>query len=117
MLKDIFPELLGEQSAVESSNVYELSRFCINKSSSKSNCTLSNSTLFLFRALYLHAVDKGISEYLTVSTLPIERMLKRTGLPFERAGDKKVHTLGSTKSVTLSIKIDDDLKRSVMREH
>lgn len=117
MLKEIFPELLGNQMAVESSHVYELSRFCINKNTSQSNCTLSYSTQFLFKALYLHAVENDISEYLTVSTLPIERMLKRTGIPFQRAGDQKVHRLGDTKSVTLSIKINDELRRAVMKDY
>lgn len=115
MLKEIFHELLGDQSPIVSSNVYELSRFCINKESSKSSYTLSQTTISLFRALYLYAVEQEISEYLTVSTLPIERMLKRNKIPFERAGDKKAHTLGSTKSVTLSIKINKELRNSVMR--
>ncbi|WP_072054122.1 acyl-homoserine-lactone synthase [Aliivibrio fischeri] len=114
MLKSVFPELLGQQSAPKDPNIVELSRFAVGKNSSKINNSASEITMKLFEAIYKHAVSQGITEYVTVTSTAIERFLKRIKVPCHRIGDKEVHVLGDTKSVVLSMPINEQFKKAVL---
>nr|ADP02959.1 LuxI [Cloning vector pLR3]ADP02963.1 LuxI [Cloning vector pLR4] len=114
MLKSVFPELLGQQSAPKDPNIVELSRFAVGKNSSKINNSASEITMKLFEAIYKHAVSQGITEYVTVTSTAIERFLKRIKVPCHRIGDKEIHVLGDTKSVVLSMPINEQFKKAVL---
>lgn len=114
MLKSVFPELLGQQSAPKDPNIVELSRFVVGKNSSKINNSASEITMKLFEAIYKHAVSQGITEYVTVTSTAIERFLKRIKVPCHRIGDKEIHVLGDTKSVVLSMPINEQFKKAVL---
>nr|AAP22376.1 LuxI [Aliivibrio fischeri] len=114
MLKSVFPELLGQQSAPKDPNIVELSRFAVGKNSSKINNSASEITMKQFEAIYKHAVSQGITEYVTVTSTAIERFLKRIKVPCHRIGDKEIHVLGDTKSVVLSMPINEQFKKAVL---
>ncbi len=114
MLKNVFPELLGQQVAPRAPNIVELSRFAVGKNSSKINNSASEITMKLFEAIYKHAVSQGITEYVTVTSTAIERFLKRIKVPCHRIGDKEIHVLGDTKSVVLSMPINEQFKKAVL---
>lgn len=114
MLKDTFNQCLGEEEAPESPTIYELSRFAVDKTlSSGSHFTPGKITMEMFRAVYKYAVYNGIDYYVTVTSVGIEKLLKRIGLPHERIGDKQVHMLGNTRSVVLLIPINEKFRDSV----
>ncbi|WP_167753503.1 acyl-homoserine-lactone synthase [Aliivibrio fischeri] len=113
MLKNVFPELLGDQVAPRDPNIVELSRFAVGKNSSKINNSASEITMKLFEAIYKHAVSQGITEYVTVTSIAIERFLKRIKVPCHRIGDKEIHLLGNTRSVVLSMPINDQFRKAV----
>ncbi|MDB5118631.1 MAG: acyl-homoserine-lactone synthase [Mucilaginibacter sp.] len=107
MLKNTFPELTSE-ALPESDDVWELSRFAIQ----------STGTLPMqFSALSVGAINQiihfGIKNklkgYVTVSSLGIERLLRRTDLPVKRLGEPK--TIGTEKAVALFV----DLKRYIRK--
>lgn len=114
MLKNTFPELLGNEVAPNATTTFELSRFAVKKHQSAHDATVSHTTMKMFRAIYCHAVANGIEEYVTVTSTAIERILKRVGIPFNRIGDKKVHLLGHTKSIAISIPINKQFRQAVM---
>ena len=114
MLKTVFPELLGDQAAPNDPSVVELSRFAVGKHSSKMNESASEITMKLFEAIYIHAISHGITEYVTVTSTAIERFLKRIKVPCHRIGDEQVHLLGETKSVVLSMPINEQFKKAVL---
>ncbi|WP_196588923.1 acyl-homoserine-lactone synthase [Aliivibrio fischeri] len=113
MLKNVFPELLGDQVAPRAPNIVELSRFAVGKNSSKINNSASEITMKLFEAIYKHAVSQGITEYVTVTSTAIERFLKRIKVPCYRIGDKEIHLLGNTRSVVLSMPVNDQFRKAV----
>ncbi|WP_122032574.1 acyl-homoserine-lactone synthase [Aliivibrio sp. EL58] len=113
MLKSIFSELLGHHKAPSDPQVVELSRFAVGKRTSKMNESVSEITMKLFEAIYFHAIKNDIKEYVTVTSIAIERLLKRMNIPCERIGDQKVHLLGETKSIVLSMPINNMFKEAI----
>ena len=67
----------------------------------------------MFRAIYKFAVYNDITHYVTVTSIGVEKLLKRIGLPHQRMGDRQVHKLGDTRSVALLIPIDEQFRASV----
>ncbi|GGI74372.1 acyl-homoserine-lactone synthase [Shewanella hanedai] len=114
MLRTVFLKLLGDQDIPNDPTIIELSRFAVEKQSSTMNGVSSEITMKLFEAIYIHAVNHGIKEYVSVTSTAIERFLKRIKIPCNRIGDQQVHLLGCTKSVVLSMPINDDFKHAVM---
>ena len=114
MLKDTFPELLGGAEAPVSNTIYELSRFAVDKESARLNADSVNITMEMFKSVYIHAIENGIEEYVTVTSTAVERIIRRVGIPFTRFGDKNVTMLGDTKSVALRIPINEQFKKSVL---
>lgn len=113
MLKDTFPVLLGEEAAPQQENVFELSRFAVDKDFSAQAGGVSNVTMKMFQALYQHAQAHNIDSYVTVTSVAIEKLISRMGIPNARIGDQQVHMLGETRSVVLHIPMNEDYKESV----
>ena len=114
MLKDTFYDLLGNEKAPSGKKTVEFSRLAVKKNTSLSGATVSEVTLSLFRSVYLHAIENDIEEYLVVTSTAIERFVRRIGMPYQRIGDKKVHMLGDTKSIALSIPVNKQFREAVM---
>lgn len=113
MLKDTFEVLLGCEDAPQNSAIYELSRFAVDKDHSQQSGGISNVTLTMFQALYHYAQTHSIDSYVTVTSLAIEKLISRMGIPNQRIGDKQVHMLGDTKSVVLSIPMNEQYQLAV----
>ncbi|MCW8333728.1 acyl-homoserine-lactone synthase [Vibrio paucivorans] len=113
MLKDTFPILLGEQEAPQEERVFELSRFAVDKEFSAQAGGVSNVTMKMFQALYQHAKSHEIDSYVTVTSVAIEKLISRMGIPNSRIGDQQVHLLGDTRSVVLHIPMNEQYKQSV----
>ena len=102
MLKDTFPQLLGDRQAPCSQNIWELSRFAVATDRSGGGLAsfgpLSNA---LLDEAAQFAAQNGIDCYVTVTTLAIERMVKQTGRKIQRIGPAM--KVGNVMAVALSI--------------
>jgi N-acyl-L-homoserine lactone synthetase len=113
MLKKTFPELLDHEAPPCSENIYELSRFAVDKDVNTSQIKSSQVTKAMFKAIYDYAQNNGITEFVTVTSVGVERIVKRSLIPCTRIGNGAVHLLGYTKSVALRIAVDERFKSAV----
>ncbi len=83
MLKDTFPQLLRGESAPQDPAVWELSRFAVQPrdESSKAQASLNGVTFSMLRAAYDFAVHHRIRSYVTVTSVALERLMVRAGIP------------------------------------
>lgn len=110
MLKDIFPQLLqGEKAPVEE-NVWEISRFAVNKDKRNADDGyFADTTIELIRSFYDFAKQHGITSYVTVTTVACERILRQLGVTMRRMGDGKALQIGVERSVALQIEVNENL--------
>ncbi len=113
MLKDTFPELLGNDIPPCSPEIHELSRFAVDKDAHSLNIKPSLITKAMFKAIFDYAKSHHIKEYVTVTSIAVERIIKQNRIPCIRVGKGDVHLLGETKSIALRIPIDDRFARAV----
>lgn len=85
MLRDTFPQLLHGQAAPAGRHIWELSRFAI-ESGNDHAFGFADVTMHAIHSLVSFADRMGISRYVTVTTTPIERLLRRTGIEVSRLG-------------------------------
>lgn len=98
MLKDTFPELLGERAAPAAKDVWEISRFAVAKDA-RPGFGFSNIPAAMIRELVRHARDRGIRSYVFVTTTAFERLLRRLGVHIERFAEPM--QIGIERSVAL----------------
>jgi acyl homoserine lactone synthase len=103
MLRDTFPELLGGRSAPNGERIWELSRFAVDTSGAV-GFGLSSVPIVMMRDAVLHARSEHIEEFVTVTTVAIERLLRQIGLAPRRLGP--VLTIGVERTVALAFDID-----------
>jgi len=111
MLKDTFPQLLRGEEAPQDSAVWELSRFAVQPrdESSKAQASLNGVTFSMLRAAYDFAVREHIRSYVTVTSVALERLMVRAGVPIKRFADKKAQRSGKVLTVACWIDIDERL--------
>ena len=85
MLRDTFPQLLHGHAAPAGRHIWELSRFAI-ESGNDHAFGFADVTMHAIHSLVSFADRMGISRYVTVTTTPIERLLRRTGIEVSRLG-------------------------------
>jgi acyl homoserine lactone synthase len=85
MLKDTFPELLYGQPAPEGSKIWELSRFSI-EADGPQGFGFSDIVLDVLRETVTFGDKMGIEHYVMVTTVSIERMMRRAGFAVTRFG-------------------------------
>jgi acyl homoserine lactone synthase len=100
MLRDTFPTLLGGERAPAGRHIWELSRFAI-ESDNEQAFGFAELTTQAIRAAISFADRMGITRYVTVTTTPIERMLRRTGMEISRLGAPQ--RIGVENAVALDI--------------
>ncbi|MGT0150745.1 acyl-homoserine-lactone synthase [Vibrio metschnikovii] len=71
--KTLSPELLGAMTAPRDSQVYELSRFAVDKDFSTLAGGVSNVTMKMFQSLYHHVQQQRITRYVTVTSVGVEK--------------------------------------------
>jgi acyl homoserine lactone synthase len=114
MLRNIFPQLLRGEGVPSESNIWEISRFTVNKdteSNSEENKSLvSMATCKLVASFYTFAKANDIDAYVLVTTVACERILRNIGVTMRRLGDGKSMKVGIENSVALRIEVNDNLK-------
>jgi acyl homoserine lactone synthase len=100
MLRDTFPELLNGRAAPCDARIWELSRFAIDTEGAQ-GFGFTSIALETMRSLFLFGQDKGIDLYVAVTTVAIERMMRRAGIVVERFGPPV--QIGVEKTVALAI--------------
>ncbi|WP_435106295.1 acyl-homoserine-lactone synthase [Arhodomonas sp. AD133] len=115
MLRDTFPELLRGEEAPCASDVWELSRFAVTARdpAARVQVTCSSETMEMMRACFRYAQDNGIREYVMVTSVAVERMLRAVGMNLVRFGDGKAVRVGKVLSVACRLTIDEALGRAL----
>ncbi|MRR50197.1 MAG: GNAT family N-acetyltransferase [Rhodocyclaceae bacterium] len=104
MLRDTFPELLHGQAAPEAPDVWELSRFAI-ETEGPQGFGFAGLALEAMREIVTFGDRMGIKHYVTVTTTPIERLLRKTGIAITRYGPPI--RIGVENAVALDIDIGE----------
>lgn len=118
MLKDTFPQLLQGEAAPSSPDTWEISRFAVAPTSANSaqQANLGVATFEIVQRAVRFADEHGIQRYVFVTSVALERLLKRIGLNIRRFGDGKPQLVGDVWSVACWIDIDDDCRSAVFAE-
>jgi acyl homoserine lactone synthase len=103
MLKDSFPQLLHGQAAPCDEHIWELSRFAIETGGSD-HFGFSEITMESIAAIIRYGHERGIERYVTVTTVAIERLLRRAGVATSRLGPPL--TIGIERAVALYVDIE-----------
>lgn len=118
MLKDTFPELLCGEPVPEDPRIWELSRFAVAPEGDDSNnqVTVHPVTFALLRSAFRYAEENNIEQYVTVTSVAVERLLKRLGLPLKRFGHQKATRVGKVLSVACKIDINQETRKVLFPE-
>ncbi|WP_020652218.1 acyl-homoserine-lactone synthase [Massilia niastensis] len=102
MLKDSFPQLLDGQEAPCDARIWELSRFAL-ETEGAAGYGFSEMTMESIAAVIRHGQAQHLTRYVTVTTVAIERMLRRAGVVTTRLGAPR--TVGVETAVALYVEI------------
>jgi acyl homoserine lactone synthase len=97
MIRDTFPQLLGDAQAPDSPQIWESSRFALDVNHANNGRAISKSTAMLFAGMIEFGLAKGLTAIVTVTDLRVERILKRSGWPLERIGEPQA--IGNTTAI------------------
>jgi acyl homoserine lactone synthase len=111
MLKDTFPQLLHGNAAPVGRHIWELSRFAIESDGDEPAFGFGDVTMHAIQALVTFADRMGISRYVTVTTTPIERLLRKTGIELGRLGSPL--QIGVERAVALEIAVSPQTRTAL----
>jgi acyl homoserine lactone synthase len=103
MLKDTFPQLLHGAEAPVGRHIWELSRWAIETGGEEQSFGFTDMTIRAIQEVMRFAQRMGITHYVTVTTTPIERMLRRAGLDISRLGPPL--QIGVERAVALDVAV------------
>ena len=86
MLKDSFPQLLEGQEAPCDPHIWELSRFAL-ETDKENRYGFSGMTMESFEAVVRFGIENGLTHYVTVTTVAMERLTRRAGVVTTRLGE------------------------------
>ncbi len=115
MLSHTFPELLRGEPAPKDEAVWELSRFAVAPTDpqDRRQINFSLTTFGMMQRVFEFGHDNGIGQYVTATSVSLERMLRRIGLPLKRFGDGKAIKVGNVLSVACRIEINEQSRAAV----
>lgn len=120
MLRDVFPGLMHGQPVPAARDVWELSRFAVSTtrlsaadSAGTHQFGFGEISFALMKASAEFGLEHGIARYVTVTTVPIERLMRKLGLNVHRAGPPIRE--GKDLAVACFIEIDDVTLRALER--
>ncbi|WP_255989759.1 acyl-homoserine-lactone synthase [Chitinolyticbacter albus] len=111
MLRDTFPQLLHGQAAPSAPDIWEMSRFAI-EGSEQSGFGFTATPVAMIRNVLLFARAHGISRYVTVSTVAVERMLTKLGINTTRLGPPL--QIGIARAVAFYVEMDEQAERVLL---
>jgi acyl homoserine lactone synthase len=103
MLKDTFPQTLCGQVAPVDENVWELSRFALGPHEGRAHGFCQTAVLMMESAVEF-ALEQRVTQFVTVTTVAIERLLKTLGVPTRRFGVPV--QVGIEKTVAFTIEVN-----------
>ncbi|RWR03015.1 acyl-homoserine-lactone synthase [[Pantoea] beijingensis] len=112
MLKDTFPELLHGVLAPVSERVWELSRFAI-ETDNNNHFGFAQRAMDAMRKIVTFADENGIDKYVTVTTVPIERLLRHAGVDITRFGIPL--NIGKERAVALEIHLGEKTRLALFQ--
>ena len=104
MLAHTFPELLHGSLPPCADDIWELSRFAM-EASEKSSFNFSNASAKAISTVVRFAMDQHIRQFVTVTTVGVEKMLRRLGLDLLRFGPPI--KIGVEDAVALQINLNE----------
>ena len=115
MLKDTFPELLCGERAPSNPQVWELSLFAVAPTSAddRRQANFGGATFEMMQHVVDHALEHDIESYVTVTSVALERMLRKVGVPLRRFGDGRAQRIGRVLSVACWIDINERCRKAV----
>jgi len=115
MLKDTFPQLLRGEDAPQDPAVWEISRFATlaGEGRERAQANLGSVTFAMIRSLLPFAEKHGIRQYVFVTSVALERLVGRIGLPLRRFGDGRAQQVGKVLSVACWLDVDDRFRQAV----
>ncbi|WGS52299.1 GNAT family N-acetyltransferase [Paraburkholderia sp. D15] len=111
MLKDTFPQLLHGQEAPAGRSIWELSRFAIETDGAEQSFGFADLTMHAIREVIAYAIRMGFTSYVTVTTVAIERMLRKTGMDISRLGAPM--QIGVERAVALDVHISEKTRTAL----
>lgn len=103
MLRDVFPELLAGLPAPCGEDIWELSRFAVNRQR-VDGFGFSRLPLSMMAHTVRFARSQGVNQLVTVTTTALERLLKHAGLAPRRMGPAL--QIGVERTVALAFDLD-----------
>lgn len=115
MLKDTFPQLLRGEEVPCDPHIWELSRFAVDAGGVDGavQAPLNSVTMEMIRTLYDFAQARKVERFVTVTSVALERLLKRTGLPIHRLGDGRAQKVGRVLTVACWVEINQQCADAV----
>lgn len=112
MLAHTFPELLHGQQPPCSESIWELSRFAIEMPHGN-RFGFSQGTTQAIHAIVNFAIGCGVEQFVTVTTVGVEKMLIRLGLDISRFGPAL--QIGVERAVALRIELNEQTTAALER--
>jgi acyl homoserine lactone synthase len=115
MLKDVFPQLLCGEDAPQNPAVWEISRFATTTANRQERvqASLGQVTFAMIQSLLPFAEEHGIRHYVFVTSVALERLVTRIGLPLRRFGDGRAQRVGKVLSVACWLDVNDQFREAV----
>ncbi|KTT63908.1 hypothetical protein NS383_17725 [Pseudomonas oryzihabitans] len=112
MLKDTFASLFQAGEPPAAANVWELSRFAIT-GSANDGFGFSTTVLQAIGHLILHAHAHGVEKLITVTSVGVEKMLRRAGFDLSRLGSPL--TVGVERAIAIEVRLSQTTLEVVRR--
>lgn len=115
MLKDTFPQLLHGEPAPQHQQIWELSRFAVRPHNhhEQSQVALNDLTFAMLQSAFEFACQNGIRSYVTVASVAVERLMKRTGISMRRFGQHAPQRIGKVLTVACWVDINEQTRQAV----
>src|SRR3569832_1995917 len=115
MLPEVFSQMLQGEAAPASDDVWELSRFAVIPSFGveQQQAVLHPITLRMMQCAIDFADQNGVCRYVVVTSVALERLLRRIGLSMRRFGRGEAMRIGSVLSVACLIDVNDQTRRAI----
>ena len=113
MLGDVFPELLDGQPLPADPRIWEISRYAIasNGQGLRPGFGFGEISVAMWRRLFSFSRESGIDAFVGVTSIAVERLVRKLGLSFHRLGT--VRRFGGVPNVAFLIPMDARAARAL----
>lgn len=119
MLKNTFSQLLHGAKAPQDPTIWEMSRLAVlpSNSTERTQVALNPLTFAIIRSVYEFSRRRGIQKYILVTSVALERLLKRSGFPIYRLGNHQAQRVGKVLTVACWVDINDQFREAVYKHY